>query len=159
MGQQVTADNLDQTDRFAAALAQHLPVGTVVVLCGTLGVGKTKLVERIAVHSGVAAEQVSSPTFVICRHYQGNRKIAHVDAYRIADEDEFYELGIDEIASEHDWLFVEWGDRFADCLDDDRLEIHIESVGPTTRTFTLWGRGDFPIENLLHQLEQSGFTG
>ena len=76
------------TERFGSSLAAILPPGTTVALCGTLGAGKTRLVQAIAVAYGVPREQVVSPTFVLCQQYHGAREINHLDAYRIRDEDE-----------------------------------------------------------------------
>ena len=81
------------TDRFGAALAEVLPPGTVVALLGTLGAGKTRLVQALAAGNGVSREDVVSPTFVLCQQYRGSRVMNHLDAYRLRDEDEFRELG------------------------------------------------------------------
>ena len=77
------------TDRLGAALADVLPGGSVVALCGTLGAGKTRLVQAIAAATGVARRSVVSPTFVLVQQYEGRRTIYHLDAYRLRDEDEF----------------------------------------------------------------------
>ena len=63
------------TDRLGAALAELLPAGTVVALTGTLGAGKTRLVQAVAAASGIDRLQVTSPTFVLCQTYRGRRTI------------------------------------------------------------------------------------
>ena len=63
------------TERFGAALATTLPAGTTIALCGTLGAGKTRLVQAIAAACGVPREEVVSPTFVLCQQYCGTRTI------------------------------------------------------------------------------------
>src|SRR5262245_39032142 len=85
------------TECLGAALAAALPAGVTVALCGTLGAGKTRLVQAIAAACGVPRDEVVSPTFVLCQQYHGSREINHLDAYRIADEDEFRELGVEEL--------------------------------------------------------------
>ena len=77
------AENLDDTDRLARVLAACLPPGTTVALCGTLGSGKTRLVQGLAAACSVPRENVVSPTFVLCTEYQGRRTIYHLDAYRL----------------------------------------------------------------------------
>jgi len=67
------------TDRFGAALAKALPRGAVVCLLGTLGAGKTRLVQAIAAARGVAREDVVSPTFVLLQQYEGDALINHLD--------------------------------------------------------------------------------
>jgi tRNA threonylcarbamoyladenosine biosynthesis protein TsaE len=125
------------TDRLGRALAQCLPDGTVVALVGTLGAGKTKLVERIASHCGIDPEEVTSPTFVLLQHYHGRRTIHHFDSYRLKDSDEFLELGADELFESNGLSLVEWADRVDDCLPADRLTIRLEETGLTSRRFRL----------------------
>jgi tRNA threonylcarbamoyladenosine biosynthesis protein TsaE len=129
------------TDRFGAALAAVLPPGTTVALCGTLGAGKTRLVQAIAAACGVPREQVVSPTFVLCQQYHGTREINHLDAYRIRDEDEFRALGIEELIDSNAITIIEWADRVNQVLPDEHVRIEIEVTGPTTRRFVIYAVG------------------
>ena len=63
--------NHRDTDRLGAALASVLTSGTTVGLVGTLGSGKTKLVQSIAIALGVEPQRVVSPTYVILHEYPG----------------------------------------------------------------------------------------
>jgi tRNA threonylcarbamoyladenosine biosynthesis protein TsaE len=125
------------TDRFAAAVANALPPGSTIALCGTLGAGKTRFVQGLAAACGVARDEVVSPTFVLLQQYRGTRTINHLDAYRIRDEDEFRELGIDELLDSDAITIIEWADRVPDCLPDDYIQITIDVTGPNSRRFTL----------------------
>src|SRR5258708_2992852 len=125
------------TDRFGAALAAALPAGTTVALLGTLGAGKTRLVQAFAAACGVPRDEVLTPTFLFCQNYEGNRIINHLDAYRLRDEDEFRELGVEELFASDAITIVEWADRVAGALPDDYVEIEIALTGPTARTFTV----------------------
>src|SRR3954453_14262736 len=129
------------TDRFGAALAATLPPGTTVALCGTLGAGKTRLVQAIAAALGVPREEIVSPTFVLCQQYRGTHTINHLDAYRLHDEDEFHELGIEEMFSSNAITIIEWADRVVGALPDDYLRIDIEVTGPTSRRFVITTAG------------------
>jgi tRNA threonylcarbamoyladenosine biosynthesis protein TsaE len=136
-------DALDErdTDRFAAAVAAAaaaLPDGGTIALSGTLGAGKTRFVQAFAAALGVPRAEVVSPTFVLCQQYAGERTIYHLDAYRIQDEDEFAELGPDEMFAENALVLIEWAERVASCLPAERLDIEIEVAGPTARRFTAW---------------------
>ena len=133
---------LEDTDRFGAALAKLLPDGTTVCLSGTLGAGKTRLVQAIVAACGVNPGDVVSPTFVLCQHYSGTRQFNHLDAYRIHDDDEFLELGVDEMFASDGITLVEWGERVRDCLPPDRVEIQLKVVGETEREFQLSVVGD-----------------
>ena len=123
------------TERLGATLARCLPDGAVVSLCGTLGAGKTRLVQAVAAACGIPREQVVSPTFVICHEYHGRRSIYHLDAYRLADSDEFLALGPEEFLSGPALTFIEWGDRIVDALPEEHWRIEIVVTGPDTRRF------------------------
>lgn len=148
------SDNEAATDRLGAALAAALPPGTTVALRGTLGAGKTRLVQAIAAGLGVAREEVVSPTFVLCQRYDGQTSIHHLDAYRLRDEDEFRELGALELMESSGLTFIEWADRVADCLPDGRIEIAIEVTGPTSRRFVIRATGD-GLEPTIAKLARS----
>lgn len=131
-----TANNEHDTDRLGAALASELPPGTVVALIGTLGAGKTRLVQAVASAVGVPRADVTSPTFVLVNEYTGGRlPIYHFDTYRLKDDDEFLNLGPDEYFDSNGLTFVEWADRVADLLPAARIEIAIKVTGETSREF------------------------
>lgn len=129
------------TDRLGAALACALPDGTIVALHGTLGAGKTRLVQAIAAACGVPREDVVSPTFVLCQRYDGDRTIYHLDAYRLRDEDEFEQLGPEEFFASGGLVLIEWAEKVADLLPAERLDILIEETGPTSRLIRIEGNG------------------
>jgi tRNA threonylcarbamoyladenosine biosynthesis protein TsaE len=124
-----------------------------VALCGTLGAGKTRLVQAVAAAAGIRRDEVVSPTFVLCHHYHGRQTIHHLDAYRIGDLDEWTELGSDELLQNDGWVFVEWADRFADCLPQQRLTIEIEVTGEKQRLFRIRGQGS-SMESVVARLPQ-----
>jgi tRNA threonylcarbamoyladenosine biosynthesis protein TsaE len=132
---QFRASSLADTDRLGEALATLLPDGTVVGLVGTLGSGKTRLVQALAAACGVPRETVVSPTFVLCQEYSGRRQLFHLDAYRLRDEDEFAQLGPEELFDSPAITLIEWADRIKEALPDDRLTIDIVVEGETSRVF------------------------
>lgn len=134
-----TAEDVAHTERLGRALAATLLPGTVIALIGTLGAGKTRLVQAVAAALGVPAGEATSPTFVLVNEYRGRLPIYHIDAYRLRDEDEFRELGPEEYFDSAGVTFIEWADRVEDCLPPERLEIHCEATGETARQFTLRG--------------------
>ena len=130
------------TARLGAALADVLPDGATVALCGTLGAGKTRLVQAIAEAVGVDRRDVLSPTFVLIQEYHGRRSIYHIDAYRLRDDDEFLALGPEEYFDGDGLVLVEWADRVAMCLPKQRVEIHIEVTGADSRRFDIVSIGE-----------------
>jgi len=138
-----TCDAADEaaTGRLGAVLAEALPDGTTVALCGTLGAGKTRLVKAVAEGAGVPGEEVTSPTFMLIQEYHGRRTIYHIDAYRIRDLDEFEELGPDEYFESDGLVLVEWADRVENALPRERIEVRIEVTGTQSRRFEIIGIG------------------
>ncbi len=123
---QVLLHDLEATDRLGEQLVQHLPVGSVVALCGTLGAGKTRLVQAM---TRIIAPTLSatSPTFTLMHRYNGSISLNHLDAYRIRDFDELLELGIEEICDDSSAItLIEWADRFPEAIPVDGLWIVIE---------------------------------
>lgn len=134
---QFTARDLADTDRLGTALAEAIPDGTTVALCGTLGAGKTRLVEAIASACGVPREEVVSPTFVLCQQYHARRTLYHLDAYRIVDDDEFLQLGVEEYFDAEAIVLIEWADRVARCLPPAHLRIEIQLAADDQREFVV----------------------
>jgi tRNA threonylcarbamoyladenosine biosynthesis protein TsaE len=132
-----TSHNEADTVRFAQALAACLPNRLTVALIGTLGAGKTFLVRSFAACCGIDPETVVSPTFSLWQTYHGTRTIHHLDAYRIRDEHEFIELGVEECFAESAVTFIEWADRVEKCLDRGYLEVVIEPGTAQTREIYL----------------------
>ncbi len=134
------AHDESDTERLGAALAAVLPAGIVVGLIGTLGAGKTRLVQTVAKALGVPTGNVTSPTFVLVNEYRGGRMpVYHFDTYRLKDKDEFLGLGPDEYFESNGLTFVEWSDRVAAMLPSERLEISIDVIGETERRITVRG--------------------
>ncbi len=132
-----TAHSEADTNRLGALLAAGLPERALVLLNGTLGSGKTRLVQAVAEACGVDRRDVTSPTYVLLHEYTGARTIYHCDAYRIRDNDEFLELGIEELLVRPGVMFIEWAARVQGCLPQEHLAIQIEVISETERRFLL----------------------
>jgi len=118
-----TSDDESQTAALGAALAEILPEGTTVGLFGTLGAGKTRLVQVI-------------------HEYSGRRKIVHIDAYRLKDLDEFLALGPEEYFQSDGVVLVEWADRVQEALPPERIDIQLEVTGAARRRFEVRAVGE-----------------
>lgn len=127
--------------RLGADLARELPAVGCLTLDGELGAGKTFLVQALAEAAGVPRAEVTSPTFVLVQHYRApGRVIHHVDLYRVRDEDELAELGLDELLA-NGLLIVEWAERFPEALPAERLALRLEVVDADTRRVVLRAQG------------------
>ena len=116
---------LDAVKRLGAAIAAQLRRGDVVLLRGDLGAGKTELARSIVrARSGWDVE-VPSPTFTLVQTYRTpDLTIAHADLYRMEQDGELAELGLDE-AMEDGAVLVEWPERAESYWPETRLEISL----------------------------------
>ena len=146
------------TVALGAALAELLPDGATVALCGALGAGKTRLVQAICEAAGIDRREVVSPTFMLIHEYLGRRTVYHLDAYRIRDEDEFLALGPEEYFDGDGLVLVEWADRVEGSLPPDRIQIRMEITGPESRRFELTGLGARSAE-VISGLRSLGLDG
>ena len=135
--------DLDATLSLGQAIGRCLFPGAVVALIGPLGAGKTHLVRAIA--EGLEVRNpaaVNSPTFVLIQEYAARLPIYHFDAYRLKDELQFLQLGVEEYFGGDGVCLVEWADRVSGAMPPERLDIQIEPIGPTERRVTLTGHGE-----------------
>lgn len=111
------APNEVVTAQIAKCLAPLLQPGDVVLLDGVLAAGKTFFTRHI-VESLKTNDDISSPTYTIANIYHSRKcDVLHVDAYRLADAQEFHNLGL-EIETEASICLIEWGSRIEAAFED-----------------------------------------
>lgn len=123
--------------RVAAVVHPPFAIG----LSGTLGAGKTRFVQGLVEGLGGEQLRVTSPTFSLWQTYPCDPPVHHLDVYRIRDEDEFQELGVDEWFEPPSIVVVEWADRFPDLLPEDSLQLTVEVTGETERWWEFTAKG------------------
>jgi tRNA threonylcarbamoyladenosine biosynthesis protein TsaE len=118
----------EETIALGERLARTLPQGATVLLIGNLGAGKTTLAKGIVQGLGAAAaEEVSSPTFTLIHEYGSPAAVYHVDLYRLDSAREAAGLGLDELFDSPVVVIVEWGERFAELMPRERIEIRLRA--------------------------------
>ena len=124
-----------ETARVAATLARRVPPGTVVLLYGALGAGKTAFVRGFVEGVGIAPEEVSSPTFTLIQQYGGDARVYHVDLYRLAG-DEVEDLGLDELPERGGLVCIEWAERLTRPIVG-AVSVRITDRGDDTRELAI----------------------
>ena len=124
----LTLASEDETIALGERLGRKLQAGTVVLLRGELGAGKTTLTRGLARGAGYRG-RVSSPTFALAHVYRCKRlTLHHLDLYRVA-KGEDGELGLDELlADPRAAVVVEWPDAVGGAWPKDRLEVTLSHV-------------------------------
>lgn len=138
-----STNSVQETLELGRALGQSLVGGLTIGLSGPLGAGKTQLVKGIALGNGMKDDRdVTSPTFTLIHEYPGRLILYHLDAYRLNGPAELQAIGFDELIGESSAVIVEWADRVASVIPDDRLWIEIAPTGELQRDLTLIASGD-----------------
>ncbi len=123
---EVESFSREDTYEFAKRLGEQVLPGTVVLLSGDLGTGKTVFAQGFADGLGVD-DIVNSPTFTIMNIYDNGRMpLYHFDVYRIADSSEMEELGYEEYFYGDGVTLVEWPEMIEDIIPEDAARIKIE---------------------------------
>jgi tRNA threonylcarbamoyladenosine biosynthesis protein TsaE len=121
------SDSPEQTRAVGRAIGVLASAGTFVALVGELGAGKTQLAKGLADGLGVTGV-VNSPTFVLMNEHVGRLRLHHVDAYRLADPEEAAAAGLLDEREGEGVVVLEWADRLAGWLPNDRLEIALSPI-------------------------------
>ena len=114
-------ETLETTRALGRELAQRLPKGSILLLQGPLGAGKTSLVQGLALACGIG-EPITSPTFTLAQHYpQGQPPLVHLDLYRLEAPGSADELFLQEEEEAQDlqaFMAVEWPERLTIDLSE-----------------------------------------
>jgi len=101
-----------ETEAAGESLGRSLDAGSVVLLYGDLGAGKTAFVRGMARGVGALADEVSSPTFTLVQEYAGaSLTLYHVDLYRLGAA-EVEDLGLDDLLDGRGIVAIEWAERW-----------------------------------------------
>jgi tRNA threonylcarbamoyladenosine biosynthesis protein TsaE len=139
MAKTFTTHSAEETTELGRRLAADLNPGSIVLLRGDLGAGKTTMVKGIAEGFQAAkAEDVTSPTFTLIHEYRGPAvTLFHIDLYRIDTQRELDTLALDDLMTPQSILLIEWGEKFARFAKERDAEIAIENRGADDRFITI----------------------
>ena len=118
-------ENVEQTRAWARDFAKTLTAPCVVALHGDLGMGKSEIARVIIQTLRGEDTVVPSPTFTIVQSYDG---ISQFDLYRIGDDSELVEIGLQH-AIENDITLIEWPEIAASMLPENTINILISQYG------------------------------
>jgi len=140
-GRTVATSGADETRAVGAALAGLLRAGDVVLLVGSLGAGKTTLVQGLVAALG-GDKPATSPTFTLAHTYRTTPPVTHVDLWRLERLAEVVDLALEEVLDDGGVVVAEWGEAAEPLLGAGALVVRI-GWGPEQdeRTITIEARG------------------
>ena len=110
----------------------------ILLIYGEMGTGKTTLIKELIKQLGVM-ENVNSPTFSLVNEYitENGDRIYHFDFYRIEDENEAYDMGIEEYFSNKSRCFIEWPEKVENLLPLEAVAIRLTINMDDTRNIQI----------------------
>jgi tRNA threonylcarbamoyladenosine biosynthesis protein TsaE len=124
---------LEQTDQIATQLVQNYAAHPVWAFQAPMGAGKTTLIAAIGRVLGIQ-QAMSSPTFSIMNEYEVQGKlIYHMDWYRLENEAEARQAGVEAAMEEADLSLVEWPEKAPNLVPEHAVVFIIELIDPDHR--------------------------
>jgi len=113
----------------------------IIAFHGKMGSGKTTFIHSLCDVRNVK-DVVGSPTFSIINEYYfseggAEKKIFHIDLYRLRDEQEAIQAGVEDCLNSDHICLVEWPEKIPSLLPDDTLHVSIVFVNDETRKLTI----------------------
>ena len=142
--------NEQNTLDFAAIIAKQIPFGSIILLSGDLGAGKTTFVKGVAKELNIK-RAITSPTFTILKTYEisPGHDLIHVDAYRL-ENSAFDEL--EDYITDDNIVFIEWSNFLTNQeLFKEYLAIDIRYISKNQREFNLFAQGQ-KYQEILNQV-------
>lgn len=128
--------SLDEIENVARIIVAENP-SKVVLFYGDMGAGKTTFIKQLAKELGVT-EATSSPTFSLVNEYQSsnNQIVYHFDFYRLKNETEALDMGVDEYLYSGNWCFIEWAENIPNLIPDSHSVITLQELTSGKRLLT-----------------------
>jgi len=126
--------SLDKIQDIAGKLLAETAAYKVFAFHGDMGAGKTTFIHALCEAMSIS-DVVTSPTFSIINQYKTNtgQTVYHMDLYRIKDENEAINAGVEDCLYSGNTCLVEWPEKAAEIFPDNTLHIYISSIDDNTR--------------------------
>ncbi|MDQ7960647.1 tRNA (adenosine(37)-N6)-threonylcarbamoyltransferase complex ATPase subunit type 1 TsaE [Flavobacterium lindanitolerans] len=131
---QFTLDEINQVAQKILVQKPH----KVILFHGDMGAGKTTMIKALSKALGVS-NATSSPTFSLVNEYEtdGGEIVYHFDVYRLNNESEAYDMGVDEYLYSGEWCFIEWAEKIPSLIPSEHSIITIKVEKDGKRKLTL----------------------
>lgn len=129
---------LETLPTVAVELLEKLKAYTIWAFDASMGAGKTTFIHALCNVLQVT-DTVSSPTFSIINQYKtkSGKIIYHLDLYRIKDEEEAIQAGVEDVLYSGELCLAEWPEKIKGILPSDAVYLFIEIINSATRRITI----------------------
>lgn len=129
--------SLDEISNVAELIVAAQP-NKILLFNGEMGAGKTTFIKQLCKTLGVT-DATSSPTFSLVNEYEAanNQLIYHFDFYRLKNETEALDMGVDDYLYSGNWCFIEWAENIASLIPETHSTITIEVLSDGKRLLKL----------------------
>ena len=126
--------SLDNIQEIATRFWKTAGEAKVIAFHGEMGAGKTTFIHALCEAMGVKGT-ISSPTFSIINQYTtaNSNTIYHMDLYRLKDENEAINAGVEDCLYSGNACLVEWPEKAPGIFPDNTLHVNITMLDTTTR--------------------------
>lgn len=122
----------EETIELGYKIGKLLKKGDIIAMQGTLAAGKTTITKGIAKALNIE-EDITSPTFCIISEYEGTMPLYHMDVYRLDGEEDFINLGTDDMLYGDGVSIIEWSEKIINQLPKTTIIIKIETKEDNSR--------------------------
>lgn len=136
----IQSESEDQTIAAGRSFAELLSAGDVICLEGDLGAGKTHFVKGLAEGLGIDSNKVNSPTYTLLNEYYNEIPLYHFDCYRLDNEGEALDIGIEDYLYGEGITVIEWPERVSKLIPEDAYIVTLEHISDTERKITIHQR-------------------
>ena len=138
-----TTQSPQETIELGKKIGKKLQKGDVIAMQGTLAAGKTTITKGIAQALGIN-ETITSPTFCLISEYYGTMPLYHMDVYRLDGEEDFVNLGADDMLYGDGVTIIEWSEKIMKELPSRTIILRITPKENGERVIELenWQNGD-----------------
>ena len=136
-------NNTEETIELGKKIGNYLRKGDVIAMQGTLAAGKTTITKGIAQSLDIS-ETITSPTFCLISEYEGKMPLYHMDVYRLDNEEDFANLGTEDMIYGNGVSIIEWSEKIMNELPKKTIILKIEPQEDGSRIITLdnWPYGE-----------------
>lgn len=104
---------------------------------GEMGAGKTTFIHALCENLGVTSS-IGSPTYSIINEYKSVAGIIyHMDWYRLKDEEEALQAGVEDSILSGNWCLIEWPEKAVTLLPENCFHVNISVIDEQTRNVTI----------------------